>query len=476
MDEKEVLTEQFEDEAVLENRGYSDEILSLIRSGKSDDEIAEGLENYHDNDIASVVEELSPQERERLYEVLGPDRVSDIFAYLDDVSTYIEELDADEAADVIENMDADDAIDILDELDEDKRQELMQLIEPQAKEDIELIRSYDDGEFGSIMTTNFIDIKRHLTVKQAMKALIDQAADNDNISTIYVVEDDDTFYGAIDLKDLIIARQDTPLEDLITTSYPFVYDNEIISDTIEQLKEYSEDSIPVLSSEDKTLIGVITSQDIVEIVDNEMGDDYAKLAGLTAEEDLKEPLLKSMRKRIPWLVILLFLGLLVSSVVAVFEPVVSSLTLIICFQSLILGMAGNVGTQSLAVTIRVLTDENLNFKKRLSFVLKEMRVGFCNGLFLGIVSFVLIGLYIMFFKDKPPVFSFATSGCAGLALCISMTVSSLTGTVIPLIFKSLKIDPAVASGPLITTVNDLVAVVTYYGLAWLLLINFAPVA
>ena len=141
------------------------------------------------------------------------------------------------------------------------------------------------------------------------------------------------------------------------------------------------------------------------------------------------------------------------------------------FQSLILDMAGNVGTQSLAVTIRVLMDEHLTGKQKLKLVGKEIRVGFTNGLILGTLSFAGIGVYIMLFKNTAPGMAFAISGCIGIALLLAMLVSSLVGTVIPLLFKQAGVDPAVASGPLITTVNDLVAVVAYYGLTWIMLIK-----
>ena len=141
------------------------------------------------------------------------------------------------------------------------------------------------------------------------------------------------------------------------------------------------------------------------------------------------------------------------------------------FQSLILDMAGNVGTQSLAVTIRVLMDEELTAGQKIGLVFKEMRVGLCNGLFLGSVTFLFVGLYVLIFKKLPADNAFLISGCVGLALLASMVVSSLVGTLIPMFFHKIKVDPAVASGPLITTVNDLVAVVTYYGLSWILLLQ-----
>ena len=252
-------------------------------------------------------------------------------------------------------------------------------------------------------------------------------------------------------------------------------DHEKISDCIERIKDYAEDSIPVLDSEGQ-ILGVITSQDIVEVVDDEMGEDYAKLAGLTAEEDLNETTKESIKKRLPWLLILLFMGMGVSSVVGIFETVVAVLPIVMCFQSLILDMAGNVGTQSLAVTIRVLMDENLTGKEKLHLVFKEMKVGFLNGMILGVMAFVFIGIYACTLKGNPTAHAFLISGCVGFALMLSMVISSMVGTMVPMFFHKIKVDPAVASGPLITTVNDLVAVVTYYGLVWLLLIEMLHLA
>lgn len=450
---------------------YENELIEIIKSGLSYKEIREKLENYHENDISSVLDKLTAEERLRLYKILGVEKVSEIFSYLeDDVVKYIDELAPENAADIIESMDADDAVDLLDELEDEKSGEIKKLMDEESRQDIELILSYDEDSIGSRMTTNFIEIKRDYTIREAMKALVEQAADNDNISILYVINDDGTFYGAIDLKDLIIARDYMSLEDLAVVSYPYVYADEKTEECIEELKEYSEDSIPVLDI-DKKLIGIITAQDIVEAVDEEMGEDYAKLAGLTAEEDLNEPFIDSVKKRLPWLILLLFLGLLVSSVVGLFESVVSQITLVVCFQSLILDMAGNVGTQSLAVTIRVLMDENLSGKQQRGLVLKEMRVGFTNGVILGTLSFILVGLYILVAKAGTPTFSFAVSGCICLAIIVAMVISSFVGTSIPIFFKKIKVDPAVASGPLITTVNDLVAVIAYYGIVWILLIN-----
>ena len=453
-----------------EKADYVKELVEIINQEERDDQLAEKLSAYHENDIAEAFELLDEKGRRKLYRVLDTEWMSEVFAYLDDVGTYLEELEADDAADIIENMDADDAVDVLQEVDDNVREKLVSLMNEEATEDIELICSYQEDQIGSMMTTNFIEISRTLTIKQAMRQLIAQAEDNDNISILYVTDEDGMFYGAIDLKDLIIARAGESLESLISTSYPYVLASDSITDNLERLKDYAEDSIPVLDQEHH-IIGVITAQDLVEAVDDEMGEDYAQLAGLTTEEDLDESVGQSMKKRLPWLLILLCLGLGVSTVAGMFERVMKQLTLIVFFQSVVLGMSGNSGTQSLAVTIRVLMDKELTGKERLKMVWKEARVGFCDGLLLGLVSFVCIGIYIMLAKAKPALYAFSVSGCVGTALMVAMTISSLVGTVVPIVLHKIHIDPAVASGPLISTVSDLVAVVTYYGLSWLLLLN-----
>ena len=471
MEEKNILKPTAEEMASMKP-DYEKEIASIIRSSASPVQIKDRLLDYHENDIAAALDHMSVAERQRLYRILDIDALSEIFEYVDEehISEYFKEMDIKKRTSVISEMDADKAVYVLRQLDKNTRDDLIELIGNDARKDISLISSFDDDQIGSKMTTNFISIRSCLSIKQAMRELVKQAAENDNISTLYVVDENDVFCGAITLNDLIIARADIPLSELIVTSYPFVYAKENIDECIEWIKDYSEDSIPALD-ENNRLLGVITAQDIIKVVDDEMGEDYAMLAGLTSEEDLHEPLKDSIKKRLPWLVILLGLGLLVSSVVGMFETVVAQLTIVMCFQSLILDMAGNVGTQSLAVTIRVLMDEELSAKQKFGLVFKEGKVGLVNGFILGLLSLVCIGGYIFLFKGESLTFSLCISICIGAALMLAMFISSLVGTLIPIFFKKINIDPAVASGPLITTVNDLVAVITYYGLAWFFLIE-----
>lgn len=460
---------QNEELIVTQHPDYTSEVVTLLRSNLTPKIKQERILSYHENDIAAALDLLTEEERNRLYHILDTDTLANVLEYSETPNNYINELGIRKRIDVLLHFEITTTVEYLRQMEKAERNMLLELMDNDIKREIILLSSFHEDEIGSKMTTNYISIHTGTSIRQAMRELIEQAADNDNISTLYVIDEEETLIGAVDLKDLIIARDNTNLDSITITSYPYVYANEQIEDCIERIKDYSEDSIPVLDSDNK-LKGVLTSQDITQLVDDEMGDDYAKLAGLSSEEDLQEPLKKSILKRLPWLIILLGMGLLVSSVVGIFEHVVAHLTLIISFQSLVLDMAGNVGTQSLAVTIRVLMDEKISGRQKLYLIGKEARIGLVNGMVLGILSFIFIGLYLVILKGQSTLLAFTVSLCTGIALLVSILLSSIAGTVIPLIFKKLHIDPAVASGPLITTINDLVAVVTYYGLAWILLI------
>ena len=461
-------------QTAAQHPNYVGELTQIIKSNISPMALKEKLSDYHDNDIAETLEELTVEDRNKLYRILNAESLANIFEYIENTAPYLDELSVKKKIAVLSSMETDKASEYLKNLPKGERNTLIDFLDDDAKRDLALLASFDDDEIGSKMSTNFIEIKTGITIKEAMKELIDQAAENDNIQTIYVVGANELYYGAIDLKDLIRAREGKTIDDIVSTSYPYVYAHELIDDCVNKLKDYAEDSIPVLDSTNK-LIGVITSQDMMELIDDSMRDDYAKFASLGEEEDLEESILSSVKKRLPWLTILLFLGIGVSTVVSFFTQIAAQITILISFQSLILDMAGNSGTQSLAVTIRVLTSDRLSMKEVMKLVWKETRVGFVNGVIMGLVCSLVIGLFIYAFKVQDIRYAFSVSCCTGLALILSMSISTLMGTIIPIVFKKVHIDPAVASGPLITTMNDLAAVIAYYGLAWILLINVAHI-
>lgn len=448
---------------------FSGEIVATVRSNLSPKKMQQKICDYHEKDIAMALELLTEEERKKLFRLLPMEMLVGVLEYSEDIAAHFAPLSIRQKVEALSLMEASTAVELLQQLPKENRDSLTDLMSPEIRSEINLLSSFDEDEIGSRMSTNYIEIPENISIKGAMTELVRQAAENDNISTLYVVDEARTYCGAIDLKDLIIAREGSDLNDIITFSYPYVYAGAPVSDVMQSLIDYSEASIPVLDNDNK-LIGVVTAQDFMEVLDEEFADDYAKLAGLTAEEDLAEPIVQSVKKRLPWLGVLLLMGFLVSAVVGVFENVVAQLPVIMCFQSLILGMAGNVGTQSLAVAIRVLMDGQMEGKQLARLVWKEARVGVFNGLLMGLLSFGAIGAYLCV-QGNGAQMAFAVSGCLGVAMVLAMAVSALSGTVIPVIFKKIGIDPAVASGPLITTINDLVAVVAYYGLAWLILIH-----
>ena len=418
------------------------------------------------------MEQMDRLGRMRLIRSIEPDKLASIFKYVEpqEAAAFLKDIDTARAVFILEKIDPDAAADILRELPGSDRSAMIGLLNGALRKKIELLVSFDEDEIGSRMSANFISLDSEMTVGQATRALMDQAKENDNIQMLFVTAENGFFCGTVELRALLIAEKNAAIAPLIQHRFPYVYCSERTEDCIERLKSYSESAIPVLDASN-CILGIITLKDLVEAVDDEMSDDYAKLGGLSAEEDLHEPLRASLKKRMPWLLVLLVLGMVVSGVVGAFEKVVSRLTIIMAFQSLILDMAGNVGTQSLAVTIRVLMDENLTGKQKFQLVVKEVKTGSLNGALLGIMALLCLGVYVHLFKGYTWMGAFGISGCVGVSLLVAMAISSAVGTVIPMFFHKIKVDPAVASGPLITTVNDLVAVVTYYGMAWLLLIR-----
>lgn len=448
-------------------REFEKEIVAAVKSGFSTEKLQEVLDDYHDNDIAHALPLLTQKERKILYVALGDDRISDVFSYLDDPEPFVDEMSDAKVADIVENMDSDDAADVLDELDEDRKQDIINLMDADSARDLKLISNYEEDEVGSRMTNDYVSVDCACTVKEAMKSVIGEAAENDNISTVFVTENG-VFKGAFKLKDLVIARSTTPLDDIIVSSFPYLYADDKISDVLSDLKSYAEECIPVLDN-DNRLIGALTSADVIEAVDDEMSEDYAKLAGLASQTEEDEKVGTGMLKRLPWLIILLVLDLFIGAYTGIFEAIIVGVPFLVCFQQMISGMSGNVGTQSLAVSVRVLSRGDADGKIIRKMVGKELLVGFLNGTVIGAFSMIAVTLFAYLTNTAGGFSGSATAGLAvGLSMIAATTVSSLTGTLIPLFFYKIKIDPAVASGPLITTVNDLAAISVYYGTAMIL--------
>ncbi|MGM9960482.1 MAG: magnesium transporter [Allobaculum sp.] len=453
---------------------YENQILDLVQQTLSPKALREELEAFHANDIADAFTKLDPANRDKLFKLLDTERLAEIIPYLeeDEQVEYLNAINIKKTLSIISEMEPQDAGQILKHLSKTRRDVIFELLDSDTRQKIKRINAYSEEEIGSQMSTDFIEIPRNYDIKDTMRSLRNQVreTDTDNLSILYVVDENGLYYGAIRIQDLFAARADTDLEDIIEINFPIVYANETIDSLMEDLKDYAEDSIPVLNN-DNQIEGIITKQHLLEVFAREMNEDYAKLAGLSAEEDLNETVFQSIAKRTPWLLLLLFLSLGVSAVISMFEAVVAKLTVAIVFQSLILDMSGNVGTQSLAVSIRVLADPDVTKKQKLFLIGKEVKTGLTNGIIIGGGSALVLGIFIHFFSGFAWDQAYAIATCIGVAMVTAMVISSFTGTAIPILFQTLKVDPAAASGPLITTLNDLIGATTYYSMIWLFLIQ-----
>ncbi|MDU3239842.1 MAG: CBS domain-containing protein [Clostridiales bacterium] len=268
---------------------FASEIISIIRSNLTPGKLREAIGEYHEKDIAATLTSLTKEECQRLFRIMQPENIANVLEYAEHNDSYFELLGINQKTEVLFFMETSSAVELLQNLSKENRTTLLDLMRPDIRAEIKLISSFDEDEIGSKMSTNFIAVSNNSTVKVAMSELICQAAENDNISTLYVVDENKTFCGAIDLKDLIIARENTPLSDITTLSYPYLYAKMEIQDCIPFLRDYSENSIPVLDDENK-LLGIVTSHDFIEILGEELNEDYVKLGGLPSEEDLAEPI------------------------------------------------------------------------------------------------------------------------------------------------------------------------------------------
>ena len=444
-------------------RDYIAEIVELINTNIENGDLLESLSQYHESDIADAFLELEDDILVKLYQILPSEMLADIITFIEEPEKFIDLMENSDLAKILDNMESNDAAELVDELeevlDDEDIDEIKSLVETETLEDIELVASYDDELIGSIMSTDYVEVKESFTIKQAMRHVISSAEDVENINVIYVVSDNGEYLGIISLRDLIKARSTDSLSSITKKNYPVLIDDSLIEDIDNDILDYELESYGVVDKENK-LIGVINDETLIDLLEEDLKEDYAMLAGMS-DIEVKEPIFKSVIKRLPWLAFLLVIGLFVSLLTSSFEEVILNLTTIVFFQSLILGMAGNTGTQSLAVTISTLNDEEIGIGK---VIRKELLTGFLNGIIIGILSFGLVFVFLTL-KNETTLTATFTALSVGISLILSMSVAAFLGSFVPYVLTKLKVDPAVASGPFITTINDIVAIVIYYSLA-----------
>ncbi|EOT2025763.1 magnesium transporter [Staphylococcus pseudintermedius] len=397
--------------------------------------------------------------RQRMYRFLSPEEVSEFFENLEideeDYEALFETMNATYASQVLEQMSYDNAVDILNQLSKKKIASLLMLMNREEAKEIKALLHYDEDTAGGIMTTEYISLTINTPVHEALMRVKDQAPDAETIYVIFVVDEDKKLVGVISLRDLIIAENDAYIEDIMSERVISANVADDQEDVAQTMRDYDFIAMPVVDYQNH-LLGIITIDDIVDVMDEEASEDYSRLAGVSDIDSTDDTIFQTALKRLPWLLILTVLGMITASILGSFEETLEKVALLAAFIPIISGMSGNSGTQSLAVSVRNISTGDIKEKSKIKLALRESGSGFLTG----ITCAVSLSLIIMLLYGQPYL-----ALIVGTSLTIAMTVGTTIGSVIPLVINRLGIDPAVASGPFITTINDIVSMLIYFGLA-----------
>lgn len=411
----------------------------------------------HPYDQANFFRDLTKKFRMKVYAYLSPKEISFVMENIDleETEKFITEMDPHFAAMVFAEMAVDDAVDILKELSIDEVASFLTLMDEEPASQIKELLHYEEKTAGSIMTTEYFTITDTLTVTETMAFMKEKAPDAETIYYVYVLNEDKKLVGVLSLRDLIIADENEYIRDIMNENVVSVSVGKDQEEIAQMIRDYDFLALPVVDFQNH-LLGIITVDDILDVMDEEASDDYSKLAAISDVDSRDLSPFQSAKKRLPWLIILLFLGMITASLIGSFEKTLDKVPIVAIFIPLIAGMAGNAGTQSLAVAVRGIAVGDYGKENRSKLILRELLTGVLTGSANALIVIPLIYIW------KGNLF---LGLLVGLAILATVIVATLSGTLIPLFMERLNIDPAVASGPFITTLNDIASVLIYFGMA-----------
>lgn len=436
-----------------------DALLTQLRANDIDG-FREGFLDLHTYEQSEFYSGLDEADRDLLYEVLSPEEVSMFFDTLeiDDDQSYdelFETMDARYAAEMIGRMQYDNAADILNELPKSKVTTFLTLMDREDAAQIRSLLNYEEDTAGGIMTTEFVSLDSTMTVREAMRHLKQVARFSETIYYVFITDERRKLAGIMSLRELIVADDDEYIGDIMNERVVSVLVSDDQEEVAQIMRDYDFLALPVLDYQDH-IVGIITADDIMDVIDEEASEDYSRLAGMSETESTSDTAMETAKKRLPWLIGLTFMGMITAAMLSVFEDTLAQVVLLSAFIPLISGMAGNTGTQSLAVAVRGISTGEIKESSKVKIAWREIGSGFITGLVCGIVIFIVI---LMMYQEP----TLGLIVC--LSLIVSMTVATLIGTIVPLFMDKVGIDPAVASGPFITTANDIISLLIYFALA-----------
>ena len=442
----------------------TDELISeTLELVKSSDEksIVKIFSNYHHADIAEILEELNSNAATYIIKLLDSEKTSDVLMELDDDyrEKILKNLSVQEIAEEVEELDSDDATDIISELPEEKQKKVISKIsDAEHKADIKELLKYDEDSAGGLMAKELIKVNENWSVTRCVKEMRTQASEVTRVHSVYVVDNDDILLGRLSLKDLLVANQKTKIKSIYKKNVDHVFDTDSAESVASTMQKYDLGAIPVLNKK-KKLLGRITIDDIVDLIKEEAEEDYQLAAGILQDVDVDDSIFELTRARLPWLIVGLIGGIGAAFVMGGFDEILLQHKILFYFTPLIAAMAGNVGVQSSAIIVQGLANDEIkgSINNRL---FKETLLSILNGVILAGLLF----LFIYFWKGEIDI-ALALS----IALVAVVIVAGIIGTFIPLFLNKRGIDPAIATGPFITTSNDIFGILIYFMVAKLIL-------
>ncbi|MGB4774635.1 MAG: magnesium transporter [Daejeonella sp.] len=421
------------------------------------------VSEYHASEIAILFESLPQEARERIIGILPAETASEVISEMDAEShpeRLLENLHPERRSEIVEELDYDDATDIISQLPEEQQREILEELDEEDASNIRSLLKYEEDTAGGLMNTQVIKINSNLTKKDALDQIIRQSEEMEEFYTINVVDDLNILIGIVSLKDIIKAKQNIRIRDLIKPDFVYVKAETDQEEVAKLISQYNLTSVPVVDDQ-MHLLGRITFDDVIDVMQEENTEDILKISGVSEDEKLAGNWKEAVKSRLPWLILNLGTAFLAASVIRYFDGSIAKIGILAGYMVMIAGMGGNAATQALAVTVRRISLNDLTDNQAYRTVLKEFTVGLINGAVNGLIVF----LFALFYDGNPML---------GLVIFIAMTgnlvIAGVAGSSIPLFLKRVGIDPAIASSIIITTFTDVFGFLLLLGLASKLLL------
>lgn len=435
------------------------DLLRIKDALEADDAtLQELLSEFHASEIAIILEGLPQESRDRIITILPSEIASDVISEMDAEShpeKILENLNPEKRSEIVEELDYDDATDIISQLPEEQQNEILEDLDEEDASNIRTLLTYDEDTAGGLMNTQVIKVNLNFSKKEALDTVIKLSEEMEEFYSIYVVDDLNKLQGTVSLKSIIKSKNSIKVLDLIQTDYEYVTADTDQEEVARLISQYNLTSIPVVD-EEMHLLGHITFDDVIDVLEEENTEDILKISGVSEDEELSGNWREAVKSRLPWLILNLMTAFLAASVIRYFGGTIAKLSIIAGYMTMIAGMGGNAATQSLAVTVRRISLNDLTDNQAYRTVLKEFTVGLINGAVTG-----LIVLAVAIFYDQNPML--------GLVIFFAMTgnliIAGIAGSAIPLFLKRVGIDPAVASSIIITTFTDVFGFLLLLGMA-----------